>query len=81
MTDENAFTPGADQNGRLEDFEDLGAAPDKALSPEAIRALREAQERRRAAKTMSLPKEVDGRDGEEPTRFGDWEKKGLAIDF
>jgi hypothetical protein len=29
-----------------------------------------------------LPTEINGRrQGEEPTRYGDWEKKGLAVDF
>ncbi|MFC4312160.1 DUF1674 domain-containing protein [Steroidobacter flavus] len=27
------------------------------------------------------PKEIGGRDGPEPTRFGDWEKSGRCIDF
>lgn len=51
------------------------------LPPEAIRALAEAEERRRKAKTAEMPKEYGGRDGPEPTRFGDYEKKGLAVDF
>ena len=51
------------------------------LPPEAIRALAEAEERRRKAKAAALPKELGGRDGPEPTRFGDYEKKGIAIDF
>lgn len=62
-----------------------GAAPGKALSPEAIRALEEAEARRQAAAQtparQDLPTEIGGRDGEEPTRFGDWEKKGIAVDF
>jgi hypothetical protein len=51
------------------------------LPPEAQRALAEAEERRKNAKTVDLPKELGGRDGPEPVRYGDWEKKGLAIDF
>ncbi len=52
------------------------------LPPEAIRALAEAEERRRKAAELALPKELGGRsDGLEPVRYGDWEKKGLAIDF
>jgi hypothetical protein len=51
------------------------------LPPEAQRALAEAEERRKAAKAQELPKEWGGRDGPEPVRYGDWEKKGLAIDF
>jgi hypothetical protein len=51
------------------------------LPPEAQRALAEAEERRKKAKAVELPKELGGRDGPEPVRYGDWEKKGLAIDF
>jgi hypothetical protein len=53
----------------------------KKLSPEAERALAEAEARRRARKENELTKEVGGRDGPEPTRFGDWEKNGIASDF
>ncbi|MBZ4020978.1 DUF1674 domain-containing protein [Rhodobacter sp. TJ_12] len=53
----------------------------KDLPPAAIRALAEAEERRRAAKALNLPPELGGRDGPEPVRYGDWEKKGIAIDF
>ncbi|WP_066687362.1 DUF1674 domain-containing protein [Caulobacter sp. CCH9-E1] len=58
-----------------------GAAPGKALSPAARRALEEAAARRAAEEALSLPPEQGGRDGPEPTRFGDWEKKGVAVDF
>lgn len=54
---------------------------DKPLSPEAKRALAEAEVRRAAAKSKPLPKELGGRNGPEPTRFGDWEKKGIVSDF
>ncbi len=50
--------------------------------PEAAkRALAEAEERRKKAKELGLPTELGGRDGPEPVRYGDWEKKGIAIDF
>lgn len=52
-----------------------------ALPPAAQRALAEAEARRAAAKDEKLPKELGGRDGPEPVRYGDWEKKGIAIDF
>jgi hypothetical protein len=52
-----------------------------ALPPAARRALAEAEARRRAAPPAALPPELGGRDGPEPVRYGDWEKKGLAIDF
>jgi len=51
------------------------------LPPEAERALQEAEERRKLTKKKSLRTELGGRDGPEPVRFGDWEKKGLAVDF
>lgn len=51
------------------------------LSPAAQRALAEAEARRKAAKAPDLPTELGGRDGPEPVRYGDWEKKGLAVDF
>jgi hypothetical protein len=51
------------------------------LPPAAQRALAEA-EARRAAAAPDLPPELGGRrEGLEPVRYGDWEKKGLAIDF
>lgn len=53
----------------------------KDLPPEAQRALAEAEARRKAAKPVEMPAELGGRDGPEPVRYGDWEKKGLAIDF
>lgn len=51
------------------------------VPPEAQRALAEAEARRKATKTAPLPPELGGRDGPEPVRYGDWEKKGLAVDF
>ena len=56
-----------------------------SLPPAAERALAEAAERRRkadaAAAKLSKPKEINGPKGLEPTRYGDWEKKGIASDF
>ena len=51
------------------------------LPPAAQRALAEAEERRKNAKALDLPVEKGGRDGPEPVRYGDWEKKGIAVDF
>ena len=53
----------------------------KDLPPAALRALAEAEERRKAAGGKALPTELGGRDGPEPVRYGDWEKKGIAVDF
>ncbi len=61
-----------------------GAAPGKALSAAARRALQEAEARRQAALAQAAPapaSEVGGPQGPEPTRFGDWERKGIAVDF
>jgi hypothetical protein len=43
--------------------------------------LAEAEERRRNAAEPLRPPEFGGRQGPEPVRYGDWERKGLAIDF
>lgn len=51
------------------------------LPPAARRALAEAEERRRTAAAAPMPPEIGGRKGPEPVRYGDWERKGLAIDF
>lgn len=51
------------------------------LPPAAKRALAEAEARRKTAKNIEMPTELGGRDGPEPVRYGDWEKKGIAIDF
>jgi hypothetical protein len=55
----------------------------KPLSPAAERALAEAEARRNAAaaEAKSPPKEFQGPKGPEPTRYGDWENKGIASDF
>ncbi len=59
------------------------ATPDapRDLPPAAQRALAEAAERRKMAAELTLPPEKGGRDGPEPVRYGDWEKKGIAVDF
>jgi hypothetical protein len=53
----------------------------KQLTPEAQRALAEAETRRKADVKATRTKEVGGPKGPEPTRFGDWEKKGITSDF
>ena len=59
------------------------AAPGKKLSPAAKRALEEAAERRKAqgADNATRPPEKAGPKGAEPTRYGDWERGGIAYDF
>jgi hypothetical protein len=55
----------------------------KPLTPAAQRALAEADVRRKAAEASATPtqKEFQGPKGPEPTRYGDWERKGIASDF
>jgi hypothetical protein len=54
----------------------------KTCLPDATqRALSEADERRKKGLKSTLPPEVNGGKGPEPTRFGDWERKGLTSDF
>ena len=59
------------------------AQPKGPLTPAAQRALAEAAQRRTAAerKAAEMPPEVGGPSGPEPTRYGDWEKGGIASDF
>lgn len=56
---------------------------DKAerITAAAKRALKEAKERKKNANKSNLQVELGGRNGPEPTRFGDWEKKGIVSDF
>lgn len=62
---------------------DDAPAQKRPLTPAAERALAEAAARRaeHAHKDTVAPKETSGRDGPEPTRYGDWEINGLASDF
>ena len=53
----------------------------KILPPEAIRALAEAEERRKIAFETNLPKELGGRQGPEAVRYGDWEKRASQLIF
>lgn len=57
-----------------------GATRERPLTPAARRALEEAAERR-AVEAAEMALEHGGPTGPEPTRYGDWEKKGLAVDF
>ena len=54
---------------------------EESIPPEALRALAEAEERRKKTKIEVPPKELGRREGPEPVRYGDWERKGIAIDF
>ena len=51
------------------------------IAEAAQRAKAEAEERRAKEAKTQLPPELGGPKGPEPTRFGDWERKGIASDF
>lgn len=56
---------------------------ERRIAEAGKRALAEAAERRarRERETAEAPKEIGGRGGPEPTRYGDWEINGIACDF
>ncbi|MBW7922809.1 MAG: DUF1674 domain-containing protein [Rubellimicrobium sp.] len=56
-------------------------APRPVPTPEALRAMSEALARRDAQKPVKRQKELEGRGGPDPVRYGDYEKNGIAIDF
>lgn len=80
MKSDSGAAPPADANGVKTD-----EPRPKVLPPAALRALAEAKARRIAAAQAeagaSSPKELQGPAGPEPTRYGDWEKNGIASDF
>ena len=73
MSDEQSITP------------DIAPEEPKVLSPAAQRALAEAEARRQAydaqASEAAPVREINGREGPEAVRYGDWEVKGIASDF
>jgi hypothetical protein len=54
---------------------------DRRIAEAAARANAEADARRAQETEVKLPPEKGGPKGPEPTRFGDWERKGIATDF
>jgi hypothetical protein len=82
----NSLSRSTDWKRQLNDNPSLPitAVPErKPLSEAAKRALAEAEARRTQALANPEPaaKELGGPQGPEPTRFGDWERKGIASDF
>jgi hypothetical protein len=72
LADASQISPHSEADGQ--------AASRGAPGEAARRALAEAKERRAKA-APPLPREVNGRDGPDPVRYGDWEVNGLASDF
>lgn len=70
-------------NVEAADSERQRDAQRKALSPAARRALAEAEARRieLADAEERRRREIGGRGGKDPARYGDWEVKGIAVDF
>ena len=54
---------------------------DQRIAEAGARARAEADARRAAEPKKELPPELGGPKGPEPTRYGDWERKGIASDF
>lgn len=74
----------SEQNSANQDTVGAEAVPRKPLTSAAQRALAEAAERRAQAAKLAAeqrPRELQGPAGPEPTRYGDWERKGIASDF
>ena len=61
-------------------LEAKASLPRRELPPAAVRALGEAAARR-AEPRLARPRELNGRGGPDPVRYGDWEVRGLASDF
>ena len=82
------MVPGCDEDKRMskdpvEPQPAANGAERRPLTPAAQRALAEAEARRQAAMAdaKAMPREYQGPKGPEPTRYGDWERKGIASDF
>lgn len=75
-------TPDRPEN-QVTDVSTQISQPQENLSAAAQRALAEAADRRKALEEAEAarPKELGGRDGLDPARYGDWERKGIAVDF
>ena len=73
----------SDQADMPEQTDDLPGDPVVAqrIAEAGKRASAEAEARRAQEAKKQLPPELGGPKGPEPTRFGDWERKGIAVDF
>lgn len=80
-TPETSRTPPSHENAPVFNADVPHATPERPLNDAARRALLEAADRRAVEAAADRTVEHGGPRGPEPTRYGDWEKKGLAIDF
>ena len=51
------------------------------MSDKKNEVVEDTENKKSASKLKKKKKEIGGTDGPEPTRFGDWEKKGITSDF
>ena len=51
------------------------------MSNKKTEVIEDTEDKKTASKLPKKKKEIGGTDGPEPTRFGDWEKKGITSDF
>jgi hypothetical protein len=81
--DQTQISDGQILDSQILHSEVQNATSHRHLPPAAQRALAEAAQRRAKAEpeTKAVPKEVAGPKGPEPTRYGDWERKGIVSDF
>lgn len=73
----------SDDNSLSNKKNELKTGLGKPVPEAARRALEEAAQRRVLADRNddTRKKEINGREGPDPARYGDWEKKGIAVDF
>ncbi len=79
-------TSDSDHESVQDSGQDVAPVVEKVLSPAAQRALAEAEARRAASSERDaaagrVPREINGRGGPDPVRYGDWENKGIISDF
>ena len=51
------------------------------MNDKKTEAVEDKQDKKTDSELPKQKKEIGGADGPEPTRFGDWEKKGITSDF
>ena len=73
----------SDDNSLSNEKDELKTGLGNPVPEAARRALEEAAQRRVLADRNddARKKEINGREGPDPARYGDWEKKGIAVDF
>jgi hypothetical protein len=83
MIDDTSRTASLEEGSKEPDGPSPAQRRFENLPPAAQRALREAEDRRARlrAEEAGRQREIGGRGGKDPARYGDWEVKGVAVDF